>query len=406
MDYYEEEKQMTIMQTQQSKLLNILKLNYDKFEDNTELQQYEKLFTWKVLIYDSHTKGLINLLLKVGDMRSCNVSVFLTLESKRDVIHNVAAIYLIKPCKESLDHVVEDLNSKIYDCAFINFASPCPTQLLENFATECGRYNSQERIVQIYEHYLDYYCVTNDMFSLNLSNAYLELNRNYELELGIDSYLQNVAEGVYMAMRSNSFFPYIQYQKKDRICEKIGRKICELFSHIEKSEEEKYGMSELKRPLLILLDRNIDLHTMLHHPWKYIGLVHDIFGISEGKVLGLYDKGKKVECELNFLDDQFLQLYALAEYPEATGEISTEFNKWKEEYESMTGKGMEDDKNFTSKLNEALDQIPEMTERKIHLEAHTNLATILYDHVKKREFDRLNELEIQIMTSKTVSSKV
>ena len=31
-----------------------------------------------------------------------------------------------------------------------------------------------------------------------------------------------------------------------------------------------------QRPLLILLDRNVDVATPLHHPWTYQALVHDV----------------------------------------------------------------------------------------------------------------------------------
>ena len=31
------------------------------------------------------------------------------------------------------------------------------------------------------------------------------------------------------------------------------------------------------RPLLVILDRNMDLATALHHTWTYQALVHDVF---------------------------------------------------------------------------------------------------------------------------------
>eukprot|EP00826_Nyctotherus_ovalis_P066537 TRINITY_DN9842_c0_g3_i6.p1 TRINITY_DN9842_c0_g3~~TRINITY_DN9842_c0_g3_i6.p1 ORF type:complete len:419 (-),score=123.16 TRINITY_DN9842_c0_g3_i6:856-2112(-) len=405
-DYFEEEKHQGIMRTQQKKLFQILSLNQTRHGDNTRLEQYGRLFVWKVLVYDTHTKRLVNLLLKVGDMRSHNVSLFLSLETKRDVIRNVAAVYLIKPCKESIDHLIEDLNSKLYDYVFVNFISPCPSSVLENLAIECGRYNNQNCIIQIYEHHLNYFTITNDMFSLNFPDAYLSLHRKYELKAGMDSYLEAVAEGIYMAMRSNSWIPYILFDHKYESCEKVSSKLCELFANFKKLEEEKYEFKEPSRPLLVLLDRNVDLHTMLHHPWKYVSLVHDVFGIDNGRVVGLQDKGKKVDYELNFLDDQFLLSHILADYPEVAGDISAEFNKWKHEYDSMTENEGKETKDVSSKLNEALDQVPEMTERKIALEAHTNITTLLYDQVKKRDYDRLNDLETQIMTSTSISSKV
>ena len=131
-----------------------------------------------------------------------------------------------------------------------------------------------------------------------------------------------------------------------------------------------------------------------------------MFGINNGKVMP--EKVKKTEYKLDFLNDVFLQSHALSEYPEAAGDVSSEFTKWTKEYEAMIGKkpGEEAKGDISSRLNEALDQVPEMTERKIHLEAHTNLTTVLFDHVKKRGIDQLNDLELQIMTSKSVSSKV
>eukprot|EP01022_Parablepharisma_sp_SALTPOND_P033005 TRINITY_DN88026_c2_g1_i1.p2 TRINITY_DN88026_c2_g1~~TRINITY_DN88026_c2_g1_i1.p2 ORF type:complete len:574 (+),score=68.37 TRINITY_DN88026_c2_g1_i1:6275-7996(+) len=409
-EFFEEEKQRNIMRIQQKKLIRILKLNASKHEEHAELQQFTQLFVWKVLIYDSHAKNVITSLLKVGNMRSYNVTLFLDLESKREAIRDVAAVYLIKPCKESIDHVIEDLNGKLYDYAFINFISPCPEPLLENFAVECGRYNNQARVLQVYEHYLNYFSITSNMFTLNLPDAYLSLYRNYEIEEGIESHLNMIAEGIFMFMRSSSFFPYIRFQKKDYFAERISKKLCELFAKTEKSEEEKYDLTESSRPLLVLLDRSMDIQSLLHHPWKYIALVHDVFGINNGKVVGPSDKGKKVEYELDFLNDGFLQTHALSEYPEAAGDISAEFNKWTKEYEGMIGKKPGEEAkgsaDVSSKLNEALDQVPEMTERKIRLEAHTNLTTFLYDHVKKRGLDQLNDLELQIMTSKSVSSKV
>ena len=39
-----------------------------------------------------------------------------------------------------------------------------------------------------------------------------------------------------------------------------------------------------QRPLLILLDRNMDLATPLHHTWTYQALMHDVFNMSLNKL--------------------------------------------------------------------------------------------------------------------------
>lgn len=38
----------------------------------------------------------------------------------------------------------------------------------------------------------------------------------------------------------------------------------------------QYHLFSFQRPLLVLVDRNIDLATPLHHTWTYQALVHDV----------------------------------------------------------------------------------------------------------------------------------
>lgn len=40
------------------------------------------------------------------------------------------------------------------------------------------------------------------------------------------------------------------------------------------------GSFSFTRPMLILLDRNIDMATPLHHTWTYQALAHDVLDLS------------------------------------------------------------------------------------------------------------------------------
>lgn len=65
-------------------------------------------------------------------------------------------------------------------------------------------------------------------------------------------------------------------------------------------------MIDMHRPLLLLLDRNLDIHTLLHHPWNYLAITHDILGINYGKINTVSAHSKKSEYEFDFLNDPFL----------------------------------------------------------------------------------------------------
>jgi hypothetical protein len=44
------------------------------------------------------------------------------------------------------------------------------------------------------------------------------------------------------------------------------------------------GQLSFQRPVLILLDRNFDLATPLHHTWTYQALIHDVFDLKLNRV--------------------------------------------------------------------------------------------------------------------------
>jgi hypothetical protein len=44
------------------------------------------------------------------------------------------------------------------------------------------------------------------------------------------------------------------------------------------------GSLSFQRPLLILLDRNFDLATPLHHTWTYQAMIHDCFDLKLNRI--------------------------------------------------------------------------------------------------------------------------
>lgn len=51
-----------------------------------------------------------------------------------------------------------------------------------------------------------------------------------------------------------------------------------------KDAQDPFTTANTRRPLLILLDRDIDISVMLQHSWTYKSLVHDMFGIAGHQV--------------------------------------------------------------------------------------------------------------------------
>lgn len=43
-------------------------------------------------------------------------------------------------------------------------------------------------------------------------------------------------------------------------------------------------LDSFQRPLLVLVDRNVDLATPLHHTWTYQALSHDVLNLSLNRI--------------------------------------------------------------------------------------------------------------------------
>lgn len=48
--------------------------------------------------------------------------------------------------------------------------------------------------------------------------------------------------------------------------------------------DDTLGVGALERPVLIILDRNLDLVPMLSHSWTYQALVHDVMDMRLNRV--------------------------------------------------------------------------------------------------------------------------
>jgi hypothetical protein len=95
------------------------------------------------------------------------------------------------------------------------------------------------------------------------------------------------------------------------------------------------------RPVLIILDRNIDLVPMLSHSWTYQSLVHDVLGMRLNRItVEIVEDGGKVgkkSYDLNS-NDFFWARNAGVPFPQVAENIDAELTKYKEDVTEITNK--------------------------------------------------------------------
>jgi len=158
--------------------------------------------------------------------------------------------------------------------------------------------------------------------------------------------------------------PIIRLADEDVLGFQICKKLSSFYGvSLSGASTQSTESSGSKRPLLILLYRSADLHTMLYHAWSYLTLIQEIFTIKNNSFQfeEALDAPKKT-YDIDFKEDAILNENAFRGFHEAGENVDKSLNAWKREYEQINRKTAAGVGDISSALTTAMDALPAMTE--------------------------------------------
>uniref|UniRef100_G1KQB6 Sec1 family domain containing 1 n=1 Tax=Anolis carolinensis TaxID=28377 RepID=G1KQB6_ANOCA len=304
---------------------------------------------WKVLIYDRFGQDIISPLLSVKELRDMGITLHLLLHSDRDPIPDVPAIYFVMPTEENVDRLCQDLRNQLYESYFLNFISAISRSKLEDIANAALGASAVTQVAKVFDQYLNFITLEDDMFVLCNQNkelvSYRAINRPDITDTEMETIMDTIVDSLFCFF---GLFPIIRCSRgtaAEMVAVKLDKKLRENLRDARNSlftgDTLGAGQFSFQRPLLVLVDRNIDLATPLHHTWTYQALVHDVLDFHLNRVVleecsgmenspaGARPKKKNKKSYDLTAVDKFWQKHKGSPFPEVAESVQQELESYR-----------------------------------------------------------------------------
>lgn len=381
--------------------------------------------SWKILVYDRIGQDIISPLISVKELREQGVTLFVQLHSDRDPIPEVPVVYFCSPTEENLGRIKQDFQKGVYDIYHLDFISPISRQKVEDLASAAIEANCVANIHKIYDQYVNFISLEEDMFIQRHQNSddvsYYAINKGDIQDTEMEVIMDSIVDSLFSVFVTSGTVPIIRSPKgnaAEMVAQKLNKKLREnLFDARNNlfSIDTQSGNFNFHRPLLIILDRNVDMATPLHHTWTYQALAHDLLDLALNRVVveDTAPKGgvraKRKACELDS-SDNFWASHKGAPFPNVAEAIQEELEQYRSSEEEVkklkSSMGIDNESELavsmvsdnTAKITSAVQSLPQLLEKKRLLDMHTTVATVILNGIKARKLDTFFELEEKIMS--------
>ncbi|CAK7269115.1 vacuolar protein sorting-associated protein 45 [Sporothrix epigloea] len=237
----------------------------------------------KILLLDRETVPIVSTAATQSSLLNHEVYLIDRLDNaNREKMRHLRCYCFVRPSPDSIQLLVEELRDPRYGEYNLFFSNVVKKSSMERLA-EADDY---EVVKRIHEYFADFVVVNPDLFTLDLGRTSKSSPITHIWGPTSDAWngdaLQRSTEGVLAVLLALKKKPLIRYTKSSLLAKKLA---TEVRYRMTQEEQQLFDFRAVDTPpILLILDRREDAVTPLLTQWTYQAMVHQLFGIRNGRV--------------------------------------------------------------------------------------------------------------------------
>uniref|UniRef100_A0A3B4WR55 Vacuolar protein sorting-associated protein 45 n=1 Tax=Seriola lalandi dorsalis TaxID=1841481 RepID=A0A3B4WR55_SERLL len=312
----------------------------------------------KVLLMDRETTSIVSVVYTQSEILQKEVYLFERIDSQnRDSMKHLKAICFLRPTKENVEHLIQELRRPKYSVYFIYFSNVISKSEIKALAEA----DEQEVVAEVQ-------------------------GRSWE-----PSMLSRCTQGLTSVLLALKKCPMIRYQ----LSSDMSKRLAESVKQIITKEYELFDFRKTEvPPLLLILDRSDDAITPLLNQWTYQAMVHELLGLNNNRIDLSRVPGINKDLREVVLSAENDEFYANNLYLNF-GEIGTNIKNLMEDFQRKRPKGQQRLESI-SDMKAFVDNYPQFKKMSGTVSKHVTVVGELSRLVSERQLMEVSEVEQEL----------
>ncbi|WVQ77964.1 hypothetical protein IAT38_000045 [Cryptococcus sp. DSM 104549] len=368
----------------------------------------------KVLLLDAHTTPIVSLVTTQTELLQHEVYLTDRIDNtSREPLNHLSCIAFLSPSDQCIEWVKQELAKPRYGGYWLFFSNTLTKSQIEEMATV----DEFEVVKEVQEYFADYLVQYRSQFTLTqaaLADGGGDSPPNPPLYLPpplhlppptLSSHLRAIL-AVLLSLKKR---PVIRWERMSAAGKKLAGEVQAAMQHPPYRDLFEFRPTQGPAPLLLVLDRRNDPVTPLLSQWTYQAMVHELLGITNGRVR--IEQEENIELRdlvLSSSSDPFFSQHLFANFGDLGAAIASYVSDYQARNSSLSGgkSGASSRIETVADMKRFVEEYPEFRRLGGNVTKHVTLVGELSRLVERDDLLAVSEVEQSLASQESHQTDV